>query len=232
MSSNEDIPQTDKLVATEDLNVAKKQEGQAPFNRDDDDDDKKRKNAHDDSSWFGNDEKTKGKRSKKEAKANHTRRRNNEKEENGNKEPHAGSFANKEQRQLFNIELPPEEDAEITQTRVKRKVVFLLGYLGTNYTGFQINEGQRTLQGDFELALLRCNLLLRSNFGYPHKYGWCVIVYERCVHGDCCTRVCSTSCAPPASVGPLQVVQTRVSTLVRRFVVPKLRFCPIKPLRM
>ena len=88
------------------------------------------------------------------------------------KEVHLGSYASPDQRKLFNVELPPEEDEAIAKTRVKRKVAFLLGYLGTRYTGFQINEGQQTLQGEFELALLRCNLLRRSNFGYPFKYGW------------------------------------------------------------
>ena len=107
--------------------------------------------------------------SRKEARANHTRGWNKEKKEN---KPHAGSFADETQRKLFNVELPPEEDPEIAATRVKRKVAFLLGYLGTNYSGFQVNEGQRTLQGEFELALLRCHLLMRSNFGNPYKYSW------------------------------------------------------------
>ena len=105
--------------------------------------------------------------SKKEAGYHHTRGGNKP-----DKEAHLGSYANPGQRELFNVELPPEEDEAITKTRSKRKVAFLLGYLGTRYTGFQINEGQQTLQGEFELALLRCNLLRRSNFGFPYKYGW------------------------------------------------------------
>ena len=104
----------------------------------------------------------------KEAKANHTRGI----AKGEDKEAHAGSYAQEAQRKLFNVELPPEEDPELSKTRVKRKVAFLLSYLGTNYTGFQINGGQKTLQGEFELALLRCYLLMRSNFGYPYKYGW------------------------------------------------------------
>jgi tRNA pseudouridine38-40 synthase len=85
---------------------------------------------------------------------------------------HAGSYANEGMRKLLGIELPPEEDPAVTATRKKKKVAFLLGYVGTNYAGFQINNDQRTLQGDFELALLRCHLMLRSNFGHPFKYGW------------------------------------------------------------
>ena len=131
--------------------------------------DDSKEDAASNDSWFGDGLKKKKKKSKKEVKNNHTRQKDGERVE---KEPHAGSFANEEQRKLFNVELPPEEDPEIAKTRSKRKVAFLLGYLGTNYTGFQINEKQRTLQGDFELALLRCNFLMRSNFGYPPKYGW------------------------------------------------------------
>ena len=115
----------------------------------------------------------KKKKTKEEAKANHTRKKEEDPSFNDtSKDPNAGSFANEAQRKLFNVELPEEEDPDIAQTRVKRKVAFLLGYLGTNYSGFQINEGQRTLQGDFELALLRNHHIMRSNFGYPWKYGW------------------------------------------------------------
>jgi len=109
----------------------------------------------------------KKKTSKKEAGYHHTRGDNKP-----DKEVHPGSYANPVQRELFNVELPSEEDEATSKTRVKRKVAFLLGYLGTRYTGFQINQGQQTLQGEFELALLRCNLLRRSNFGFPFKYGW------------------------------------------------------------
>lgn len=109
----------------------------------------------------------KTKKLRAEAKTQHTRRAAKE-----GKETHGGSYANEEQRKLFNIELPPEEDPDKNATRVKRKVSFLLAYLGTNYSGFQINEGQRTLQGDFELAMLKCHFLMPSNFGHPYKYGW------------------------------------------------------------
>jgi hypothetical protein len=110
---------------------------------------------------------------KKKNKKNHTRRPGEDWGDNKpEKSVHAGSFANEAQRQLFQVQLPPLEDEAITQTRVKRKVAFLLAYLGTNYGGFQVNEGQRTLQGDFELALLQCHFLLPSNFGHPNKYAW------------------------------------------------------------
>ena len=111
-------------------------------------------------------------------------------------EPHAGSYANPEMQKLFGVELPQqfldgsntgaEENSAATiptnQTqqqqqqqqpkRSKKKVAFLLGYLGTNYSGFQINPAQRTLQATFELALLQCHLLDIRNFGFPNKYAW------------------------------------------------------------
>ncbi|KAL7557291.1 hypothetical protein ACA910_016252 [Epithemia clementina (nom. ined.)] len=75
---------------------------------------------------------------------------------------------------MFGVELPEPEASEPGKEtqRVKRKVVFLLAYLGTNYGGFQMNAEQRTVQAEFELALFRCKLLLPSNFGFPYKYSW------------------------------------------------------------
>jgi tRNA pseudouridine(38-40) synthase len=95
-------------------------------------------------------------------------------------EYNTGSYANPEQRSLYNIQLPSfvteqedGKDAEPdTPKRVKKKVAFLLAYVGTNYGGFQINDGQRTPQAEFELAMLRTRLLLPCNFGSPHKYSW------------------------------------------------------------
>lgn len=64
-------------------------------------------------------------------------------------------------------------DSESRKKRVKRKYAFLLGYLGTKYSGFQINPGDnRTLQAEIELAMYRQNFLTARNFGYPFKYGW------------------------------------------------------------
>lgn len=100
-------------------------------------------------------------------------------------EAHAGSYANPAMREMFGITLPPhllpptsqerkEEASEENGPRnfAKRKVAFLLGYLGKGYAGFQTNEGQKTLQSDFELALLKAELLNPLNMGFFHKYGW------------------------------------------------------------
>jgi tRNA pseudouridine(38-40) synthase len=54
----------------------------------------------------------------------------------------------------------------------KRKIGILVAFLGTNYGGFQINAGQRTLQAELELALFRAGIISPSNFGWPSKYSW------------------------------------------------------------
>jgi tRNA pseudouridine(38-40) synthase len=101
--------------------------------------------------------------------------------DNGSAPPHPGSYANPQFRAQFGVELPPaqpeeegndDDDGASTSKTAKRKVAFLLGYVGTQYAGFQTNEGQRTVQAEFELALLRTGLLDARNFGFPGKYGW------------------------------------------------------------
>lgn len=96
------------------------------------------------------------------------------------KDIHPGSYANAAQRALFNVHLAEydddndneKDDEKKEEHRVKRKVVMLLAYVGTNYGGFQINEGQQTLQGELELAMFKNRFLSKANFGYPFKYGW------------------------------------------------------------
>lgn len=99
--------------------------------------------------------------------------------------PHPGSYANAEQRERFGVVLPEEPDANAVMSdqtpteqtlakRTKRKFALLFGYVGSGYGGFQMNEEQRTIQAELELALLRSGLILRSNFGSPWKYGWSV----------------------------------------------------------
>jgi tRNA pseudouridine38-40 synthase len=48
----------------------------------------------------------------------------------------------------------------------------LIGYLGTKYGGFQINERVRSVQSEIELALYRHQYISASNFGCPQKYHW------------------------------------------------------------
>jgi len=88
--------------------------------------------------------------------------------------PHPGSFAHQDLRKQFDVEIPnfSEEEEEEGIKMPKRKVAMLLAYTGTNYGGFQINIGQRSLHSEIELALYKSRLLSPTNFGFPHKYGW------------------------------------------------------------
>jgi tRNA pseudouridine38-40 synthase len=102
------------------------------------------------------------------------------------KDVHPGSYAHAAQRTLFNVHLAEFDNETLQQEgsdgdndkknpvehRIKRKVALLLGYVGTKFGGFQINEGQQTLQGELELAMFQNRLLSKDNFGYPFKYGW------------------------------------------------------------
>jgi len=109
--------------------------------------------------------------------------------------PHAGSFANPVMRKQFDVVLENEEtnDKEgrvIDNDTQKRKVVLLLGFLGTKYGGFQINPEQRTLHAEIELALYRSGMVSKSNFGTPHKYSWSNSARtDKGVHA--CAQVCS-----------------------------------------
>ena len=81
-------------------------------------------------------------------------------------------------------------DATEGRTFSKKKVAFLLAYLGTGYSGFQTNEGMQTLQAEFELALLKSELLNPLNFGHFHKYSWSTSGRtDKGVHA--CAQVCS-----------------------------------------
>ena len=85
-----------------------------------------------------------------------------------------GSYAHEPQRQLFQVtfEDDPPSSHLPPPARTKRKVTMLMGYLGTNYGGFQINEGVRSIQSELELALYRNQYISRDNFGCPQKYHW------------------------------------------------------------
>jgi len=125
---------------------------------------------------------------------------------------HPGSYADPNMRELFQITLPPhllppapemnptdrnaadaeegEKDAEKSRNFSKKKVAFLLAYIGAGYAGFQTNEGQRTLQAEFELALLKAELISPLNMGYFHKYSWSTSGRtDKGVHA--CAQVCS-----------------------------------------
>lgn len=95
------------------------------------------------------------------------------------KEPHAGSYAHPKQQSLVGgsdlareIQDAEEDLLQQVGSKAKRNLVFLLAYLGTDYGGFQINEGQRSVQAEFELALFRAKRIHPRNFGFPTKYAW------------------------------------------------------------
>lgn len=54
----------------------------------------------------------------------------------------------------------------------KRKLAFLVSFLGSNYSGFQINALTKSLHSEIELGLYRAGLISKSNFGHPSKYSW------------------------------------------------------------
>ena len=153
-----------------------------------------------------NNKNNKNKRRKK-VDTNHSWRENR----SGN-EVHPGSYANPAMRELFGVTIPPdllppetpverpsrnaaaakpdEDSNENKKLFSKKKVAFLLAYLGTGYSGFQTNEGIKTLQAEFELALLKSGLLNPLNFGYFHKYSWSTSGRtDKGVHA--CAQVCS-----------------------------------------
>jgi tRNA pseudouridine38-40 synthase len=103
--------------------------------------------------------------------------------------PHEGSYANPAMQEQFGIVVGKAPD--ITDEKmVKRKVALFLGFLGTNYGGFQINMNQRTLQAEIELALFKAGMVTELNFGHPQKITWSSSARtDKGVHG--CAQVCS-----------------------------------------
>ena len=79
-----------------------------------------------------------------------------------------------------------EEEAKIP----KRKLAMLLSFLGTDYSGFQINDGYRTLQSEIELGLYRAGIISTMNFGHPGKYSWSnsARTDKVCVYSSVCIK--------------------------------------------
>mmetsp|Transcript_13959 Transcript_13959/g.26266 ORF Transcript_13959/g.26266 Transcript_13959/m.26266 type:complete len:524 (+) Transcript_13959:330-1901(+) len=150
---------------------------------------------------------------------------------------HPGSYACAEMRTLFDISLPEldestTESASFTATNnnnnnnnteddlasstaennnsklPKRKVALLLQFVGTNYSGMQINEGKRTIQAEIELALYKAGMLTKPNFGYPKKYSWSNSARtDKGVHA--CAQVCSVKILLPS--GNLDMVREMIN---------------------
>lgn len=93
--------------------------------------------------------------------------------------PHEGSFRHEDMQKLFGVEVDvpvqgnANDEEEAPKVKVpKKKLGILVSFLGSNYGGFQINAGQRTLQAELELAFYRAGIISPSNFGWPSKYSW------------------------------------------------------------
>lgn len=83
-----------------------------------------------------------------------------------------------------------DDKSETSQKSPKRKVALLLGFLGSNYVGMQMNVDQRTIQAELEQALYRAGCIAKSNYGFPSKYGWSNSARtDKGVHS--CAQVCS-----------------------------------------
>ena len=182
----------------------------------DDDDDTNNNNNSDKKPGRNNKNRKKQKQSKQDAKKNHTRK---PKDWDSNldlreRDPHGGSYANPKLREKFGVTLPPQQKEEGTddedKKRVKRKIAVLLGFLGTNYAGFQVNLDQRTLQAEMELAFYRAGMISTANFGYPYKYSWSNSARtDKGVHA--CAQVCSLKVELlETDLGDMEGVRTRL----------------------
>jgi tRNA pseudouridine38-40 synthase len=136
-----------------------------------------------------------GNNNKKKPRLNHWKREYDE----GKVTPHEGSFAHVEMQKLFNVkidaiddvptdktdekdgvdqtgvakEAAAETEAALTTEKIpKRKLAFLVSFLGSNYSGFQINSLTKSIHAEIELGLYRAGLIAKSNFGHPSKYAW------------------------------------------------------------
>jgi tRNA pseudouridine(38-40) synthase len=127
------------------------------------------------------------KRNKQQEKRDGRRRRDWGEKMSG-QEIAGGSYATESLRTLLGIELPALDDDE-AKLPSKKKVALLIGYLGTNYAGFQMNAEQRTVQAELELALVKSKMLAMCNFGVPFKYSWSTSGRtDKGVHA--CAQVC------------------------------------------
>jgi tRNA pseudouridine38-40 synthase len=100
--------------------------------------------------------------------------------------------------------------ASSEERRFKKRVAMLLGYVGTRYGGFQMNENQRTIQAELELALFRAKFIGASNFGYTHKYGWSTSGRtDKGVHA--CAQVVSLKIELTAATASNEIIRDRIN---------------------
>jgi tRNA pseudouridine(38-40) synthase len=73
--------------------------------------------------------------------------------------------------------------------------------------GFQINEGQRTVQAEVEYALYQSGLIALQNFGFPIKYGWASSARtDKAIHA--CAQLCNIKIR---YTGPLAEIREKIN---------------------
>ncbi|KAF2676674.1 pseudouridine synthase [Lentithecium fluviatile CBS 122367] len=63
----------------------------------------------------------------------------------------------------------PSEELEAEERRPKRKVAVMLGYSGTGYKGMQIDNKQKTIEGDLFNAFVHAGAISKANADDPKK---------------------------------------------------------------
>ncbi|CAP91502.1 Pc13g04330, partial [Penicillium rubens Wisconsin 54-1255] len=72
-----------------------------------------------------------------------------------------------------------KEEIDSEERRPKKKVALLMGYSGTGYSGMQLNEQQRTIEGDLFTALVNVGAVSKANAADPKKSS-----FVRCARTD------------------------------------------------
>ncbi|KAJ5623650.1 hypothetical protein N7490_012255 [Penicillium lividum] len=82
------------------------------------------------------------------------------------------------QAPIYATEFSKEEIAN-EERRPKKKVALMLGYSGTGYYGMQLNEHQKTIEGDLFSALVAARAISKANAADPKKSS-----FVRCARTD------------------------------------------------
>ncbi|CAL5875124.1 uncharacterized protein PFLUO_LOCUS9428 [Penicillium psychrofluorescens] len=72
-----------------------------------------------------------------------------------------------------------KEEIENEERRPKKKVAVLMGYSGTGYAGMQMNDSQKTIEGDLFTALVAAGAISKANASDPKKSS-----FVRCARTD------------------------------------------------
>ncbi|OQD90720.1 hypothetical protein PENANT_c001G02095 [Penicillium antarcticum] len=72
-----------------------------------------------------------------------------------------------------------KEEIDSEERRPKKKVAVLIGYSGTGYSGMQLNENQRTIEGDLFAAFVKAGAISKANAADPKKSS-----FVRCARTD------------------------------------------------